>query len=151
MFWLAPGPIHTSFVSELDRSSRRPVIPTSHPVQESLGQITSRWWLGLSLLSSSNGGASIARELLACVLRGSVGRMACIWSQVCLYTLRDPQVQAQPCEQASRRGMLSAAALQFGEVGVQNQVLSAWAGILGILLSVYVESACPRPADPGTD
>lgn len=64
MFWLAPGPIHTSFVSELDRSSRRPVIPTSHPVQESLGQITSRWWLGLSLLSSSNGGASIARELL---------------------------------------------------------------------------------------
>lgn len=47
MLWLPPGLIHTSFVSELDGSSRRLVIPTSHPVQESLGQITSRWWLGL--------------------------------------------------------------------------------------------------------
>lgn len=38
---------HQLCFQELDRSSGRLVIPTSHPVQESLGQITSRWQLGL--------------------------------------------------------------------------------------------------------
>lgn len=86
MFWLPPGPIHTSFVCELDRSSRRLVVPTSHPVQESQSQITSRWWQGLRV-------APLAMVEPACqpeaafVLRESVGWRAFIWSQVCLQAL----------------------------------------------------------------
>lgn len=48
MLWLPLEPIHNQLCfRELDRSSGWLVIPASHPIQESLGQITSRWQLGL--------------------------------------------------------------------------------------------------------
>lgn len=39
------------------------------------------------------------------------------------------------------------AALHFGEVSDQNPSFSAMARDRDILISVYIESACPRPAD----